>query len=45
MEHNEEERRQGYQHGVFIRFLERNAWRLMPVVGLVIVFIINWVKG
>jgi len=36
-----QERRRGHQPGAFIRFIERNAWRLMPIVGLVVVFIMS----
>ena len=40
-----QERRRGHQPGAFLRFVERNAWRLMPIVGLVVVFIINFMRG
>jgi len=40
-----QERRRGHQPGAFIRFIERHAWRLMPVVGLAVVVGISLIEG
>jgi len=39
------ERRRGHQPGAFIRFIERHAWRLMPLVGLAVVVGISFIGG
>ena len=40
-----QERRRGHQPGEFIRFIERHAWRLMPLVGLAVVVGISFIGG